>query len=115
MTAKPRTWGRGRSIIVSVRLSAYEKHYVQGRAKAADVTPSAFIREAALAGATGAETSMSGRFLLRLRLDLRRVHTGLQQAALHAGTSRGAEHLSEATVLLNAVTERLQVLSEELT
>lgn len=98
---KKRTWGFDRKQVVTVRFSEGEKRRVQARAVAAGLSLSAFIREAALhekGARAAAPQSVSGR-LLRHRL--RRVHTGLQQALLHAQAETGTGHLRQAMTLLS--------------
>lgn len=96
-----RTWGFDRKKVITVRFSEEEKRQVQVRAGAAGLSLSAFIRASALqerrAGPLAFQ-SASGR---RLRHRLRRVHTGLQQALLHAPAEDGVEHLRQAMALLS--------------
>ena len=108
-----RTWGKGRSEVVPVRFAEAEKRQVQRKAKRAGATLSAFIRQAALSATARAPADTRSVFATRLRLDLRRVHTSLQRAHLHAGQEGSRTHLVEAIVLLDAVIKHLQTNGTE--
>ncbi len=84
-----------------VRFSEEEKRQVQVSAQATGLSLSAFIRETALHAAAASARAVESTFERTLRHRLRRVHTVLQQAHLHAGTQAGAEYLHQATSLLH--------------
>ena len=94
-------WGYDRKKVVPVRFSEEEKRQVQARAKAAGRTLSAFIRESALHGSASNARAVESTFERTLRHRLRRIHTVVQRAHVHAGTEAGAEHLRQAASLLH--------------
>ena len=104
---KKRTWGFDRKAIVPVRFSEEEKRQVQAKADVAGLKLSAFIREASLHGSVASPVVQPGVFWQTLRHRLRQVHTGLQQAQIHAGKEAGAEHLRRAMTLLSDTIEEL--------
>lgn len=109
MTAesKKRSWGFDRKEKVTVRFSEEEKHRIQARADAAGRRLSTFIREASLHGPVASAVVQPGVFQQRLRHQLRQIHTGLQQARIHAGKEAGAEHLRRAMTLLNETIQEI--------
>lgn len=84
-----------------VRFSEGEKRQVQDRAQAVGCTISAFIRDAALHETGGHAHAVESTFERTLRHRLRRIHTVVQRAHLHAGTEAGVEHLRRASSLLH--------------
>ena len=96
--SKKRPWGFDRKHVVRVRVSDDEKRRILARATEAGLTLSAFVRQAALGDrGTGVLESVRRRVL---RHHLRRVHTCLQQALLHAPAESDTKHLRRAETLL---------------
>ena len=104
---KKRTWGFDRKAVVPVRFSEEEKRQVQAKADATGRKLSAFIREASLHGSVGGPALQPGVFQQTLRHRLRQVHTGLQQAQIHAGKEAGTEYLRRAMTLLGDTIDKL--------
>lgn len=92
---------------MTVRFSEEEKRRVQARADAAGRKLSAFVREASLHGSVGGPALQPGVFQQRLRHRLRQVHTGLQQAQIHAGEEAGTEHLRRAMAQLSETIQEI--------
>lgn len=89
-----------------VRFSEEEKRQVQVRADAAGRKLSTFIREASLHGPV-ASSVVQPVFQQRLRHRLRQIHTGLQQARIHAGKEADTEHLRRAMTLLSETIQEI--------
>lgn len=98
--AKKRSWGHRRTKIVSVRLSEDEARQVQAGARASTLSLSAFIRETALHSAAG-RRFLGTTFERRLCHQLRRAHTVLQKALVHAGTQAGHDEVHRAARLIH--------------
>ena len=99
--AKKSSWGAGRTHTVRVRVSEEERRWIREHADAAGLALSTYIRQATLnEKGVGVLTHAT---LQALRYRLRRIHTHLQRARLQTGTEECAEHLREATLMLDEI------------